>query len=126
MNVTDVKSWSDAAQKHGVVAVLLVILVLLNAAGAYLVFKEIPSHLAAIREGYDQNAEELNQAAEKFAGAALGILNEYKADRLADRQAMIELIRAGDLDSSQVADAFEAATEKAGSRSSLPRADGSG
>jgi hypothetical protein len=107
-----VKSWGDVAKQHGVSWVLLTLLILLNAAFISSIFSEIPTHLSAISAGYKENADELNQAAEKFASSSLGILNAYKQDRLDDRQAMIELIRAGDLNSGEVADAFEDAQAK--------------
>ncbi len=85
--------------------------------------------MAAIAAGYEKNAVQLNQAADKyaassekaaerFAATAVGLLSEYKRDRISDQHLMVELIRRGNLESQTVADSLEAAAEK--SQAELP------
>lgn len=118
------KTWDEAARQHGLVPILLASLIAINAAFAYMAFREIPRHLQMIEEGYEKNASQLDKAADRFANAAMSILSEYKKDRLADQHLMVELIRRGNVNSETVAEAMEAAAEKSRPEAKPPNGSG--
>jgi hypothetical protein len=125
MNIGTTSSWAEVAKTQGVAWMLLIILIGMNSAALKQIFDDVPKFLITINEGYEKNSRQLKEAAKEFSGASLQILTEYKKDREIDQQTMIELIRVGDLNSGEVAEAFERAQEKTQSQGGTRPSSGS-